>query len=122
MATIKIKPDTQTKLEQLADVTGQSIDDIVDNALTEHLQRLADQQLETEIRAFELMHNQLKKQYLGQFVAIYRGQVVDSDVDIEPLFLRVNNRFGEQTVLIRRVTDLPNETYNFHGIRLESQS
>lgn len=121
MSEIKLKPATQIKLEQFADITGQSIDEIVNSALNEHLQRLADRQLETEIKAFERLHAKLKEQYLGQFVAVHLGQVVDTDVDFEALFLRVNNRFGEKTVLIRQVTDSPNETYNFHEVHLEPE-
>ena len=119
MLTVIIKPTMQTKLEQVADMTGQPIDEIVDQALNQHLERLNDQQLEAEIRAFEQMYADLKENYFGQFVAVYQGQVVDADADIEPLFLRIQDSFGDRTVLIRQVGDTPDETYRFHGVRLE---
>jgi len=38
--------------------------------------------------------------YTGRFVAVHKGDIVDSDTDKGALHLRVFQRFGEQTVLI----------------------
>ncbi len=121
MLTVTINPNLQTKLEQVAHTTGQTIDEIVDEALTQHLEQLAEQQLDTEIKAFKQMHAHLKAQYFGQFVAIHQGQIVDADADLEPLYLRLQARFGdEEPILIRQVGETPEEIYNFHGTRITS--
>ena len=119
MVTVTIKTNLQTKLEKIANTTGQSIDEIVDQALTQHLDRLAEQELDAEIRAFEQMHPQLKAHYLDQFIAMYQGKVVDTDADLESLYMRIQSRFGDdQTVLIRQVSDTHDEVYHFHGTRI----
>ncbi|MBI1879500.1 MAG: hypothetical protein HYR94_14990 [Chloroflexi bacterium] len=119
MPTISIEPSLQLKLDQIAQTIGKSPEEIVTEAINEHLERLNEQQLEAEIRAFERMHSELKNRYLGQFVAVYERQVVDSDADFERLFLRVQARFGDLTVLIRQVSALPDEEWYFRSPRLE---
>lgn len=122
MLTVELKPEMQTKLEQVAGLTGQSIAEIIDQALQNHLDWLAEQQLEAEIEAFERMHPRLKTKYLGQFVVIHQGKVVDVDPTLETLYLRIQERFGERTVLIRQVGETSAEVYDFHGVRLEQTS
>ena len=117
--TITIKPTFQAKLEQIAQSTGKSPEEIVNEAIQEHLERLNERGLEAEIKAFEQMHPDLKINYSGQFVAIYEGQVVDSASDFESLFLRVQSRFGDLPVLIRQVGKLPTEEWRFRSPRLE---
>ncbi len=120
MQMVAIKPILQTKLERFAQMIDQSIEEIVNQAISQYLEYLSEQQLEFEIRAFERMHPYLKTHYLGKFVAIYQGQLIDADAEVEPLFLRLQNRFDDLTILIRQVTPLPEETYHFHGVQLES--
>ena len=59
---------------------------------------------EAEKRAFEAMREQLLSQYEGQFVAIYKGQVVDHDFDMLRLGLRVNCQFGYGPIYVQLVT------------------
>jgi hypothetical protein len=73
----------------------------------EHLEQLEEQKLEAEVQAFERMHPQLVKQYLGQFVAVHEGQIVDADVDFETLFLRLEKYLRDVPVLIRQVSAEP---------------
>lgn len=119
MSTITLEPTLQSRLEQLAQATGKSTDDIVNEALGEHLDRLSTQQLEAEIEAFEKMYPDLKQKYYGRFVAIANGQVVDTAEDFENLFLRVQARFGNLPVLIRQVGDTPTQEWRFRSPRLE---
>lgn len=119
MPTITIEPTLQTKLNQIAQSLGKPTEEIVNEAISEHLERLSEQKLEAEIRAFEQMYPDLKARYLNQFVAVHNGQVVDADADFEQLFLRVQARFGDLTVLIRQVGDSPDEEWNFRSPRLE---
>lgn len=119
MLTITLNPNLQTKLEQVAQSTGQPIDEIVGQALARHLEQWAEEQLEAEIKVFEQIHPRLKEQYLGQFVAIHQGQVVDADADLEPLYLRLQARFGDEpSLLVRQVSETPQEIYHFHGTRI----
>ena len=115
MPTIAIEPVLQTRLNRLAQSMGKSPEEMINEAIGEYLARVSEQQLDLEIHAFEQMHADLKDHYFGQFVAIYEGQVVDADADFEPLFLRMQARFDDLTVLIRQVGDLPGEEWYFRS-------
>jgi len=118
--TINIKPTFQAKLEQIAQSTGKTAEEIVNEAVDEHLKRLTEQKLEAEIKAFEQMYPDLKTRYFGQFVAVHDGQVVDSANDFESLFLRIQSRFADLPILIRQVGDLPTEEWYFRSPHLEN--
>jgi hypothetical protein len=49
------------------------------------------------------MHSELVRQFLGQYVAIYQGQVIDHDVDPVALHQRISTRYGGKVVLSRKV-------------------
>jgi len=100
---ITLQPELIEQVRWIVESERVTIEDFVNEAVRERLERLEDQKLETEARAFERMHPQLVEQYLGQFVAVHDGQVVDADVDFEALFLRLQKRFGDIPVLIRLV-------------------
>lgn len=53
------------------------------------------------------MHAELAEKYLGQYVAIHNGKVVDHDDDFQSLHSRIRQRFGGQPVLLRCVEAEP---------------
>lgn len=116
---INIEPTLQAKLEEISQSLSRPIDELVNEAVSEYLNYLVEQQLDAEIKAFERMHPDLRAKYVGQFVAIHQGQVVDTDPDFEQLFTRIQSRFGDQTVLIREVGPTPDEEWHFRSPRLE---
>ncbi len=83
------------------------------------LERLNDQRLEAEIQSFKKMYPKLRIDYLGQFIAIFDGQIADADADFERLFLRTQARFGDLPILIRQVGDSPDEDWYLRSSRLE---
>lgn len=56
-----------------------------------------------EFAAYSAMHSDLVKNYLGQYVAIHNGELVDHDLEFSDLHQRIRQRFGRQTVLVQRV-------------------
>ena len=71
--------------------------------LDRHPQR---DRMNREVAAFESMHEELKESYLGQFVAMRQGKVIDSDADEQPLIVRVRGRFPADVVLFRKVQEI----------------
>ena len=61
-------------------------------------------ELDREIEAYEQMYAQIRGDYFGQYVVVHKGQLIDSDSDFEPLFLRTQIRLGDVPFLVRRVT------------------
>lgn len=64
--------------------------------------------LDREIAAFEAQHHQLVKQFLGQFIAMYQGQVIAHKTELDTLITHVQHLLPNTPVLFRRVeTTLP---------------
>ncbi len=71
-----------------------------------------------EIEAFRVLHPILRRDHLGEFVAIHQGQLVDHDPDPVLLLGRIRHHYPGQTVLRRRVEDAPDVTLRFRSPRL----
>jgi len=63
--------------------------------------------LEQEVAAYQTLHARLVERYLGQWVAIHQGQLVDHDGDEEALMVRLAQAFPEQIILVRLVETEP---------------
>ena len=63
--------------------------------------------LEKEERAFDRLRPRLLRRYLGQYVGIYRGRVVDYDSNDECLAERLFAKLGNVPFLIVRVEKKP---------------
>ena len=118
-SSIALQPDLVERVHRITKSKGATVKDFVNQAVREYLEQLEDQKLKAEVQAFERMHPQLVKQYLGQFVAVHEGQIVDADVDFEALFLRLEKRLGDVPVLIRPVSVNPASELRAPAPRLE---
>jgi mannose-6-phosphate isomerase class I len=58
--------------------------------------------MEREVATFEAKHQELVNKYLGQYVAIYQGQLIDFDTDEVGLIERINAKYPNQVVLVRK--------------------
>jgi hypothetical protein len=56
-----------------------------------------------EMEAYKALHPRLVKQYLGQYVAIYQGKLVDHDWDEEALMRRRLQNYPDAVVLVDQV-------------------
>ena len=57
-----------------------------------------------QLQTYRIMHTDLKRRFLGQYVAIHDGELVDYDPDRLALLRRVRRKYGRQ-VLITLVKD-----------------
>lgn len=57
----------------------------------------------SEVEAFNLLPQPMIDQYYGQYVAVYQGNIVDSDPDEGELALRFYRTFGYVPVYIHKV-------------------
>ena len=112
MLTLTLEPIIQTKLEQFAQIIDQSVEEIVNQAINQYLEKI-----EIETKSYERLHPQLKDSYLGQYVAIHKGQVVDVDVDYSELIFRIEAQYGDIAILIRKVKRTLAKDYCFFGIK-----
>lgn len=64
-----------------------------------------DEAVEREMQAYVAMHPQLKRQFLGKYVAIYGGQLIDMDDNFEDLYTRIDAKFPEEFVWLTPVEE-----------------
>lgn len=66
--------------------------------------------MDCEVAAYEAQHAELWEKYPNQFVAIYEGQVIDSDTDEWHLLARLEESHPDDVVLVRQVKpELPGD-------------
>lgn len=110
IVTLTIPDPIYRTAEATAKATNQSIDQVIHDKLQEafqpqprlHVSRNRAAMLR-EMAAYEAMHAELLANHVGDYVAIYQGQLVDSDVDEEALLQRRRRNFPGEVVFIRQV-------------------
>ena len=119
MLTLK-KPELLERLEQIATAQGVTTEELLHQAVNEYLERMAQQKIQAESAAFEKLHSELVTKYLGDYVAIHDGVVVDHDSDVRTLHLRIRKQFGRIPVLLRQVTkEVEQQDLVFRSPKLE---
>ncbi len=119
MSTITLSPQLIAELEQAASEQAMNPEQLLEDAVRTYLRQLERDKIKAEAEAFRQLHPELVKQYLGRYVAIHNGKVVDHDPDFQALHQRIRQRFGRQAVLLRQVTPEPERTLVILSPRLE---
>jgi hypothetical protein len=130
--TLKLNDATYRRARRLADAQKQAVADVLADWITATLpteetqpgQPAGDQGtvdvVDREMQAYIALHPQLKKQYLGRYVAIYGGRLVDHDDDYDEIFDRVDMAYPDEFVWLTQVENEPLKTLVFRSPRLES--
>lgn len=74
--------------------------------------------MEQEQAAYARLRDSLLETHEGQYVAIHGGQLVDADADEIALLRRINARYPDDIVHIRRVTRGPDRELRIYSPRL----
>ncbi len=121
--TLSVPEDIYQRVELVASATHRKVMDVMVDTITaaftpypENLQRGA---MKTEIAAYEAMHAELAKQFLGQYVAIYQGKLIDHDVDPFALHQRIVEQYAGKVVLSRKVQQQAAPVLHMRSPRLE---
>ena len=70
-----------------------------------------------EEAAYRAMHSELFEKYAGQYVAVYGGELVDFDANESALYNRIDQRFPDEVVLMKKVEKSPEKIYYFRSPR-----
>lgn len=110
--TIQLPQDLYEAVRKKAAAQQKTADALVSEWVSEHLDEAETSEItqafEQEVAAFERMKSALLKQYAGQYVAIYQGNVVGSGAEKLPLLDQVRAEFGNIVCYIEKVaTDSP---------------
>lgn len=121
MLTITLEGEVQEKIEALAQKWGKSVPETIAATIDIALQQgEPTDPMDQEIAAYEQLHPQLKERYLGQYVAIHQGEVVDSDRDLGTIAERIEAKYADGITLIRKVENSPDlQEYFSYSTRLE---
>lgn len=69
--------------------------------------------IEDEYNSYQDQKAEIEEKYMGQYVAVYLGKVVDFDSDKSTLLHRFYDKFGNKTVYIKKVGE-PERVYKVH--------
>jgi hypothetical protein len=75
--------------------------------------------MEQNVTAYREMHSELVERYLGQYVAVYKGELVDRDPDPLLLLERIRQNYPDQVVLRRKVERTPERELRIRHPRFE---
>ncbi|GIK73288.1 MAG: hypothetical protein BroJett021_22760 [Chloroflexota bacterium] len=82
----------------------------------------SDEAVIREMAAYLELHPQLRTQYLGQYVAIRNGRLIDHDDSYDRLFDRIDVAFPDEFVWLTRVEQEPLTTLTYRSPRISSSA
>lgn len=98
---------------------NKEVSDLVNEALKYYLWTAKERKIDQEMEAYRAMHAELKRRFLGQYVAVHDGKLVDHDTDRGALSRRVRQEYGNVAVLITPVEEEPEREFTILSPRLE---
>lgn len=115
MTSVAIRDDLIHSLEKIAQEQGTDVDSLVNEWVRRELALAREQKIREESSRFRSQHSALRAAYLGEYVAMRNGEVVDHAGDLNELYLRIRARFGDEPILIAPVTDESIPTYSMRS-------
>ena len=104
VSTVVLQPQLAEYLSQVAEHDATTFEELVNTAVREYVDVMARRKIHVESKAFRVKHTELLQRYLGEYVAVHEGKIVDHDKDLSTLHRRVRRRYGRHTaVLLRQV-------------------
>ncbi len=118
MTLAQIEQKLYQRAEQVAHEQSRSIGDILNAALQSYLWELDRRKITEESAHYRRQHAQLRQEYLGEYIAMHRGAVVDHSEDFTQLRQRMQERFPNTAVMITLVTEEPIAALARSGFRM----
>ena len=117
MPTVVVTPELYRRVEQVSLEQKTSVDEILAQAIRHYLWDTDRRRISEESQFYRQQHADLKTHFLGQYIAMHSGRVVDHDTDLQTLRRRVHERFGRTPVMITLVEDLADPALVRRGFR-----
>jgi hypothetical protein len=117
MIPIAIRDDLVRSAEKVAQEQGTDVASLVNEWIERELALAREQKIHEESVRFRAQHSDLQAKYLGEYVAMRGGEVLDHGADVQALYLRMRDRFGDEPVLIAPVTESSTPTYDMRSPR-----
>lgn len=118
MTTITLQePSLVEQVQRVSQQEGLDTTTFVAEAVRRHLATYRQKRLFAETEAWYNLPAEERERYEGNFVAVYEGQVIDSDPNRLKLYHRVREKIGRQTVLITEGGNYPIPVYRIRSPR-----
>ena len=117
-----IEDNLFSQLQQKAIGKGADVQTIAYEAIQRYLQDEEEQKMQYEIAAYHDLHQELLQSFLGQYVAVHQGQVVDHDAEQFALYLRIRQHYPGEIVLIRQVRPEAEKFWTMRSPKFELKS
>jgi hypothetical protein len=105
------------EVRRVSEQEGLDTEAFLAEAVRRHLATFRQKRIVAETEAWYRLPPAERRRYEGKYVAVYQGQVIDSDTDRLTLYYRVRQKFGRQTVLITEGGDQPIPIYRVRSPR-----
>jgi hypothetical protein len=119
-SSLVIDPQLFSRVEQAAIEHQIGLDRLFTDAIRRYLWELDRRRISEESQVYKRRYAELKALYLGQFIALRGGQVVDHDPDVSVLRERVRQRFGRRPVMITLVEEVVERSLVWRGFQVET--
>ncbi len=120
--TVTLPDNVLKQIEKQAQAENRLVNelvvDVLQNSFAPMPENPEQEAMDREMAAYQNLHPNLLAQYKGQFVAVYRGQVVDNDSNQLALVKRRLKKYPNETVLITQVRQEPVRTLRIRSPRL----
>lgn len=122
LQVVSLSPSLLKRVQYIAESTGVQADAFVEDAIKSKVENWHQKLIEQEALAYNRLHPTLIENFLGQFVGVIRGQVVDHDKSLDQLKMRLNVKFGDLPLFITQVKKNPLPVFNAPRPRLNQRS
>lgn len=100
---LAIPEETATGLQQAAVELGVSVEELAEKAFRRYLRQEAERKIEKEEASYRSQYPELLIRFEGQYIAMHKGEVIDSDSDEIALYVRVQRKHPTVGILIKKV-------------------
>ncbi len=119
--TLVVPDEIYEQAEKTAQSTNREVPQVLLDTLVQALPAFytdpRQPMMEIERQAFITMHPRLVEKFLGQYVAIYQGNLIDYDSDELALVDRIQEKYPDEVVLITEVLSNPERVLHFRSPR-----
>ncbi len=119
MPTVTLDRNVYKRLQEAAEEHETTTEALIEDAARQYLWELERQKISEESARFRQKYPELKRRYLGEYIALHKGEVIDHDPDEATLWKRVRQRYGRTPILIVRVEETPDRTFTRLEFRYE---
>ena len=117
MTTLSLQPPLADEVLQAARHEGRDAAEFLAEAVRQRLAVYRQKRIVAETDAWYRLSAEERNSYTGKYVAVYDGQVIDSDSDRLALYRRIRERLGREPVLITEGGDRPIPVYRVRSPR-----